>query len=1055
MTKRKFIFFVLVIIFWGLFSPFSLADSTINGTAKNKLAGDFEFSLSLDPEFQPRVSDQCDSKGCFLKGFIWSSALGWIALDGNFIKDTLRVRGFTSVNYARLSAANGALIGYAWSDAAGWIGLSNPGFDSLPVGRISVIEQSQTTWGVYLDFGGPPVYGTNGETLGYRLRGYAWNQKLGWIKFNKESIDDDLPDFSVYANWYPDVSPPILNATDKTWFGVNSITGALTWANFASDPESGIRLTETNFSLRTSLPACNNPSATVKAVTAANGNIDLSILGAGSIIGVPYGFCSYTLSGVITNNAGMRYYLALQLPSSVSPTTPHLNPLNFYVRAGDYFRPAPAAAFRHTDKIMADGYDAAVMNFPLQDIAGNPIITINSNRAYAGSPGRSVALSASFDNSMRFNSTSFDLSPYQPVRIKDIVPNNNLPVGAPSLFSPAPLLPGTYRMEFTSFAPTVDTYKLKLNSIEISDSLAAQPITVNFPQEFSFIPALVLENPLLSSGGIENQITIGVPAKFSYQAKSLSTQLLQDVDIDHVFNLENRDSLFLQIQKIQSQSSSEDNLGWSDPLEGETRYEFYNGVSQSGATFSGINSIFRNAFALSLQYDQGVSTSLRDDGTYLISCDFGIPKEYPRDSITGNCTHDGLIDRSDSNSSLDFIPSVPDTVTGKILAPLSPQAIDFTAEKILPVGISNVSFGIDAYVAYHFQNQPEFTIYKTPLLPGISLKDIGVEYTGIGAGNSIYQPDLQSKAIKGIEGIDTKDFTTLMRKNVASLTQNLSSCSVSSLLSGATLPLIGSCIKIDADETSVIAFYEGTSDQKLTLMGDNPSDAIKVPDGKRYTIIIKGGANLYIKNNFVYGNDSSSFGIILLTDEKDEGGNLFIDPNLTNMVGAVYAEGSLMSYVDDTTVSGYPYFYGGANPQLLNNQLLWQGSIASKNTIGGAVSLQSPAGKSCPNISQLNCAQRYDLDYLRRFTVSENKVAGNGKFSGGGSCDSQGVCTLGSLPTVISLVDTDADGIKETISLEKSTLDPFFIQKDDRRITINPPPGFSAASEQQFFQEIR
>ncbi|MDO8643732.1 MAG: hypothetical protein Q7S00_02045, partial [bacterium] len=145
-----------------------------------------------------------------------------------------------------------------------------------------------------------------------------------------------------------------------------------------------------------------------------------------------------------------------------------------------------------------------------------------------------------------------------------------------------------------------------------------------------------------------------------------------------------------------------------------------------------------------------------------------------------------------------------------------------------------------------------------------------------------------------------------------------------------------------------------------------------------------------------------------------------------------------------------------ASPGFLSNQLLWQGSLASKNTIGGAASLKIPSGRTCAGTSSLNCAQRYDLDFLRRFTATDKKVTNNGLFSGGGNCDEL-TCQAGTgnLPSVVTLTDTDADGTDDTIAVDTSILDPFFIQKDDRRINTNPPPGFRTSSQQEFFQEIR
>ncbi|MBN1258970.1 hypothetical protein JXA05_04415, partial [Candidatus Peregrinibacteria bacterium] len=105
-----------------------------------------------------------------------------------------------------------------------------------------------------------------------------------------------------------------------------------------------------------------------------------------------------------------------------------------------------------------------------------------------------------------------------------------------------------------------------------------------------------------------------------------------------------------------------------------------------------------------------------------------------------------------------------------------------------------------------------------------------------------------------------------------------------------------------------------------------------------------------------------------------------------------------------------------------------QGGIASRNTLGGAARKEVPGGASCEaGVTPLLCAQRYDMDYLRRFTIEGDTPSGS---------------------VSSALITLDGDG--KVTGTPEST-DPFFIEKDTRL----PPPGFTVTTGITQFQEIR
>ena len=102
------------------------------------------------------------------------------------------------------------------------------------------------------------------------------------------------------------------------------------------------------------------------------------------------------------------------------------------------------------------------------------------------------------------------------------------------------------------------------------------------------------------------------------------------------------------------------------------------------------------------------------------------------------------------------------------------------------------------------------------------------------------------------------------------------------------------------------------------------------------TYIVNGG-NLIVRGNTFYA-DNASVGFIVLNKDNAEKGNLYIEPNVTDVVGSFYAQGSLMSAEVgvDNLVSESEIYDGFSDTSALNNQLYLQGLLVSRNTIYGS-----------------------------------------------------------------------------------------------------------------------
>lgn len=194
-----------------------------------------------------------------------------------------------------------------------------------------------------------------------------------------------------------------------------------------------------------------------------------------------------------------------------------------------------------------------------------------------------------------------------------------------------------------------------------------------------------------------------------------------------------------------------------------------------------------------------------------------------------------------------------------------------------------------------------------------------------------------------------------------------------------------------------VAYFEGTD-----VILEDPSGVVTLPTGLK-TILIHGG-DLYIKNNFNYADSNSSFGIIVLKNDNgdmspfNDGGNIYLYPNVTNAVGATYTEGAIFSVNqkgklsefsgDNCPSDGSGGFCDRANE--LHNQLYWKGSLITINTIGGS-DKDTPA---CPDSIDSKCnyladyseilhrafARIFDLNYLRTFHETSGGIrAGSGE----------------------------------------------------------------------------
>jgi hypothetical protein len=206
-----------------------------------------------------------------------------------------------------------------------------------------------------------------------------------------------------------------------------------------------------------------------------------------------------------------------------------------------------------------------------------------------------------------------------------------------------------------------------------------------------------------------------------------------------------------------------------------------------------------------------------------------------------------------------------------------------------------------------------------------------------------------SSSISGFNSIgDIKidPFRTAVRNNVSSLTRGAGTVenfnSIAKEIRADWSMQGGTALRKDNNDTyGRVYYFRNTEDGSSFDITLGSSGNATVPGTVSRTIIIEGG-NLYIKKNVAYGT-GASLGVIVLKDNNGNGGNVYIDQTVTNIVGAFYVEGSVMSAKDNNSDGAIAEneIYDGFNTDLdattdlRKYQLYWQGSLVSRNTIGG------------------------------------------------------------------------------------------------------------------------
>ncbi|MEF2176029.1 MAG: hypothetical protein V3575_06135 [Candidatus Absconditabacteria bacterium] len=141
----------------------------------------------------------------------------------------------------------------------------------------------------------------------------------------------------------------------------------------------------------------------------------------------------------------------------------------------------------------------------------------------------------------------------------------------------------------------------------------------------------------------------------------------------------------------------------------------------------------------------------------------------------------------------------------------------------------------------------------------------------------------------------------------------------------------------------------------------NGNETIKSNTLPYHTLVVENG-NVTIDSNL--NTAKNKLGIIVLRTNKDDSvGHIYVKPGVTSINAFLYADGSLLSVNNDGTEFGT----NTDRSTILSKQLIINGSIISKNTIGGSLLGTSgtytlPGGATTTSLQE---ALKYDLNYFR------------------------------------------------------------------------------------------
>lgn len=907
---------------------------------------------------------------------------------GNFLIEGLDATNNTINTYQHILNDPNAILGYAWSKRVGWLAFSHGMFKSGGVDYY-------------------PRFARDADGNQDILKGYIWSKYSGWVQLSSDNFEKD-------------------NGQDNTNWGV--VFDSL------------------------------NNKFEGRAWGAALGWIDFSNVTYDSATGKIRG---YACSANDCSDENNKIYFD-SVPSTYTvPPNPAAGEMGAWgvsknmTSINDTYDGGSCELLTGTGTSVASCIGSVPTTYLTVNSTGTGITVNFVNRLeQKGNHDLKIKLTNKFGQTYEYNNLAATPFPdAKTLRVKSVVWPLNCRLNSGVFVCDAPAVEANL-IDNGAIADGVDTNILE---VKLLDN-AVNKNVINFADSNIAIVNLTLN---FNDGVKSNQLAGTIPDAVSYKTSSLPLKAslgaslsLSDIDADAngVFNIDltslaptNTNNMLELLNDVDvvitlDEDATPRTFTYDDLTYGasNTAISFAPALT---ANFDAFN-LIENApteFEVELKnYSSSVSISEIDLNSIFEGMNTFLVADLKAKSSSSSFS-DVYLDQlqlvSPSLSSYLINPKPTFSGTTQILSePLlanSSQIITFNLTPRLILGSvidtsSSVTF--ETEVAYKLNGASSHTYHDSltrDLNSGLITNQIDIK--GLASGDKIH--DITSGQNINVSGnMSFNEISEEIRKNVAEITRNETAGTLN-----ATITNWATGNQINNGKT--LYYEDNNSDtvvDNLIISGDNTNcppnltPCFKIDDSQGSIIII--GGDVYIKSNIVYsGNDKGSFGLIVIKDNNGKGGNIYVDPAVTNIAGGYYAEGAMMSAQDSGSdgIQESEVFDGFTDKGALKNQLFIKGTLISRNTIGGSRQTipEYPEGysqSSCTTGSDAQkCAERFDLNYVRNFATSGSTVLNGG----------------------VRAVGTDGS---------ETTSDSAFVIKYDPRIQTNIPPGFEMRADMNF-----
>lgn len=347
-------------------------------------------------------------------------------------------------------------------------------------------------------------------------------------------------------------------------------------------------------------------------------------------------------------------------------------------------------------------------------------------------------------------------------------------------------------------------------------------------------------------------------------------------------------------------------------------------------------------------------------------------------------------------------------------------------------------------------------------------KDSNIFIIGQTRSESLEGAELDEESESEIGSVQLNEYSQIVNYNIATLTKNLAG------LAGGNVILNSEGVPTSSnyDQPNANVYY--IKDGNLIFSSETNFNFTQPT-----TYIVDGG-DVIIKNNLSYTNNGSVGIIVLQSDEwstlnnDNRGGNVYIEPNVTDTVGTFYMQGSLLAAQDSDAnkqISDNEIFYGRGTEftiveATLHNQLYHQGIIISRNTIYGSREESGSTLFALPFLAVEdadNVGERYlNLPNTGITSIAQYKSQYYDICSAS-NADEQSICTSASEYesyqdfarrfdlNYFRVLDRDGahspniQALFDTNKISENTYSKSFIIHYDNKVQDSTPPGFEGS----------